>query len=230
MTRLPNFFKCTLKNAILLLPRLLAMVPMILFLIVVIVIIPTIFLLSGYFILATIGLPLALCQPISQMEDGWCKCIVIIGFVVCLPGLFILAAIIFLMAIILYPCLRRTYHHGIYDGMDKIVAKLSHSFIEALNCQFTFLTQCWWCLQIIIFLFFINLRWMKLVRERKSKVNPWFLPLKEKLMKTSQSRLLLKAERNILVFTSLRESIQRKNTTARHFALIQRINYILTRL
>lgn len=142
MARIPNIFKCTPIDVILLLPKLLVMVPMVLFLILFIVVIPMIVILAGFFILATLTLPFAFCQYISQMEDGCCKCMTIIVFVLCLPGLYILSAITYILAVLFYPCLRATYHHGIYDGLDKTVAKISCLFLEGVNCLFSFFDQC----------------------------------------------------------------------------------------
>jgi hypothetical protein len=142
MTSLPQLFQCSLKDIALLGPRLviiaLVLVPLTIFM----CIVPPLILLLSFFTLVTLFLPFALCQPISQIEGGCCRAMAMILFLLALPALNVMSALAFLLATLLYPCLRRTNHHGIYDGIDKKVAGMVSCYLGIVNSLFSCLDSC----------------------------------------------------------------------------------------
>jgi hypothetical protein len=52
--------------------------------------------------------------------------------IVFLPFIAFVFDLLFVLMILLYPCLRKTAHHGIYDGFDIAISKASSLYLIAI--------------------------------------------------------------------------------------------------
>lgn len=76
--------------------------------------------------------PLALLCISSEIEEPMRKCYIvcILIFYPVIAGLFALALLIITL---LYPCLRNTYHHGVYDPYDQGLSSISHCYLSVVS-------------------------------------------------------------------------------------------------
>lgn len=92
----------------------------------------TIFVIVLFFILVAFLSPFAFCQAISEMESPGQKCLCIIALIMFYPFLCALGALGYIIAVVLYPWSRNWDHHGIYDGLDTIVANISICYLSCV--------------------------------------------------------------------------------------------------
>ena len=62
------------------------------------------------------------------------KCCWRIVIVLLYPVLSCLSAIVFIIAVLLYPCYRNRDHHGVYDSLDKIVSGVAVCYLKGVSC------------------------------------------------------------------------------------------------
>ena len=116
------------KTVIVLIPRLilffLIMAPLtsLFFLIPLVVIAAS--LLIGLFI------PIALCQPISQIASKNCRIFASMMFVLFYPLLSGLTMLFLLVLVLMYPLLRNKNHHGAYDPFDNGLSLIAVYYLK----------------------------------------------------------------------------------------------------
>ena len=88
---------------------------------------------SLLFSILTIFGPLILIIPAHEIEKKNHKVLAIISIIIFYPLISGLMGLFLLLIVLLYPCLRSTYHHGIYDPFDSAMANLTFGHILCMN-------------------------------------------------------------------------------------------------
>lgn len=84
-------------------------------------------------VLISVVAPCALCAGIHHsIHIGWLKVLACIAWLIFYPILCCLSLVIYLLITIAYPFCRRSYHHGIYDPIDKFVSKFTKCYLSVI--------------------------------------------------------------------------------------------------
>ena len=81
-------------------------------------------------LLISIFIPIALCQPISQIPSKGLRLLASVMMIISYPLLCGLIMLTFMMIILLYPCLRNKNHHGVYDPFDNGLSILAVQYLK----------------------------------------------------------------------------------------------------
>lgn len=77
--------------------------------------------------------PLILIIPANEIKKKYQQVLAIISIIILYPLISGLFAFFLLLIVLLYPCLRSTYHHGIYDPFDSALANLTFAHISCMK-------------------------------------------------------------------------------------------------
>ena len=90
--------------------------------------------LGGVGLMLFLCLPLAFLQATSQIESTHPRWLARVALIVSWPCLGAIALLVLLIAVCLYPCLRKNYHHGAYDPLDSGFGWIALGYISLLHC------------------------------------------------------------------------------------------------
>ncbi len=89
------------------------------------------------FVLISIFGPLGLLMLTSELQ-GIKKTLAIASIILFYPLLIGLFAIFIGVITLLYPCLRKTYHHGVYDPYDQGLSNISICYVTVVGKIWSF--------------------------------------------------------------------------------------------
>lgn len=93
----------------------------------------------GLVLFGVIGLlsPLGLIMIIQETE-GRKKTLLMIGLIVFYPVLIGLFSLVLFVVCLLYPFLRKSYHHGVYDPFDQGLSYISVGYLKVISLIWSF--------------------------------------------------------------------------------------------
>lgn len=79
-------------------------------------------------LMSLLFMPLILLYPVASLK-GNARCMAILGLICFYPLIGMFMMLMSWIGIGLYPILRRSYHHGVYDPFDKAVVTVANKYL-----------------------------------------------------------------------------------------------------